>query len=105
MTNELDLGLPTQQEEIDINKELPIKLKVRCSGKKVGYRGLPMAGQKCGQVYLRIVANEDKANDMDRLTTKTECPVCGCKEFETIGNWKVKSDGKTIVIKKSEKAW
>jgi hypothetical protein len=105
MINELNLDLPTEQEEVDINKELPVKLKVRCAGKKVGYRGLPMRGQKCGQVYLRIVANEDKANEMDKLTTKKECPICGCEEFETIGQWKVKADGKTIVIKKQENIW
>lgn len=105
MNEELDLGLPTQQEEIDINKELPVKLKVRCGGKKIGYRGLPMRGQTCGQVYLRIVANHDKANEMDLITAKTECPVCGSKEFDTIGQWKVKGDGKTIVIKKQENIW
>lgn len=95
---------PKQFREIkDINDELPVIQKVKCSGQKVdARRGFKFYNEKCAQVYLRIVAMEEKASELDKVATKTECPVCGCEEFENITKYEVSSDGFRVIIKKNE---
>ena len=87
----------------DINDKLPVLKKVKCSGTKKNHRGFLEKGAKCGQVYLRIVANDEYASDIDKLAAKEACPVCGHEEWEQITKYDVSDDGLRVIIKQNTK--
>lgn len=95
---------PTFKEVTDINDELPVIKKVKCSGKRKDPRRRLIYGEdKCGQVYLRIVDKEECATELDKIAAKSACPICQSEEWEPIAKYDVSPDGLRVIIKPNQK--
>jgi hypothetical protein len=85
--------------KFDRNKPRAICMKVRCAAPSKNMYGYNLDNaEKCGTVYLRIVAHEDNPTEMDLRTTHKKCPICGADNYERLTDWSLGSNGTRVVI-------